>query len=128
MHSCLGVAVGPLTVDTHFILFFQVKNTGRGGTIALFDELKREGSHIFNNSVMYRRFKKLTLTTPAYAHCVRCWNWSLMFSNQLFNVGSILLYPCQFDAVDIGRRVQRNHPGHRRMLAQCLENFCPAMN
>lgn len=41
------------------------RNDGRGATIALFDEVKRAGCHVYRDEqVVYRRFKRLTLTTP----------------------------------------------------------------
>ncbi len=43
------------------------KNEGRAATIALFDELKRAGSHVYCDSVVYRRFKKMTVTCEEYA-------------------------------------------------------------
>ncbi len=59
-------------LDDGYLDAIVVTNTGRGGTIDLFDQLKRSGSHVFGDTVMYRRFKKLTLTCrPEYA-CSRC--------------------------------------------------------
>jgi diacylglycerol kinase (ATP) len=40
------------------------RNDGRMATISLFDEVKRDGCHVYEESVVYRRFKRMTLSTP----------------------------------------------------------------
>lgn len=48
-------------VDDGCMDVLLARNVGRGGLLGLFDALKAGGSHVYMDSVVYRRFKKLSI-------------------------------------------------------------------
>eukprot|EP00455_Lapot_gusevi_P045341 TRINITY_DN5783_c0_g1_i3.p1 TRINITY_DN5783_c0_g1~~TRINITY_DN5783_c0_g1_i3.p1 ORF type:complete len:374 (-),score=81.18 TRINITY_DN5783_c0_g1_i3:46-1167(-) len=61
-HGGSGLRLAPYAkIDDGCLDVVLARNQGRCATLGMFDELKRQGAHVYLDNVIYRRFKKMTI-------------------------------------------------------------------